>query len=91
KAEEVLKEALPEKFHPAVPEVSVYLVESVGNSTRIDYGTGHELSFIMFLTCLFKIGALTKEDSIATVNKIFQRYLSLCRTTTNDIQDGTRR
>ena len=26
--------------HPAVPEIAVYLVESVGNSTRIDYGTG---------------------------------------------------
>lgn len=70
-----MRTALPEEFHPAVPEVTVYLVESVGNSTRIDYGTGHELSFIMFLTCIFKIGALTQEDSLATVTKLFHRYV----------------
>ncbi|XP_071529591.1 serine/threonine-protein phosphatase 2A activator-like [Panulirus ornatus] len=78
-SEQVVKEALPEEFHAAVPEIAVYLVESVGNSTRIDYGTGHELSFIMFLTCIFKIGALKQEDSIAVVTKIFNRYLSLSR------------
>ncbi|XP_076032279.1 serine/threonine-protein phosphatase 2A activator-like isoform X2 [Oratosquilla oratoria] len=76
---EALKQVLPEKYHPAVPEVSVYLIESVGNSTRIDYGTGHELAFIMFLTCLFKIGALKQEDSVATVTKIFYSYLDLAR------------
>lgn len=56
--EELLKEALPEKFHKAVPEISVYVTESVGNSTRIDYGSGHELSFVVFIYCLFRIGAL---------------------------------
>ena len=42
-AEELVKEALEEKYHPAVPEVTTYLVESVGNQTRIDYGTGNHL------------------------------------------------
>ncbi|XP_047495071.1 serine/threonine-protein phosphatase 2A activator-like [Penaeus chinensis] len=79
KGEEVLRAALPEEFHSAVPEISVYLVESVGNSTRIDYGTGHELAFLMFLTCIFKIGALKQEDSVAAVTKIFRRYLELAR------------
>lgn len=74
KGEEVVREALPEEYHPAVPEISVYLVESVGNSTRIDYGTGHELAFIMFLVCIFKIGALKQEDSTAAVIKLFSRY-----------------
>ncbi|XP_064104121.1 serine/threonine-protein phosphatase 2A activator-like [Macrobrachium nipponense] len=77
--EELVKKMLPEKYHSAVPEVAVYLVESVGNSTRIDYGTGHELAFVMFLTCIFKIGALVQSDSIATVNKVFNRYLELAR------------
>lgn len=77
--EQVVKEALPEDFHAAVPEITIYLLESVGNSTRIDYGTGHELSFILFLTCIFKIGALKQEDSIAVVTKIFMRYLTLSR------------
>lgn len=39
-AESLLREALEEKFHPAIQEISLYLVQSVGNSTRIDYGTG---------------------------------------------------
>ena len=41
--ESLLSTALDEKFHPAIKEISVYLVESVGNSTRIDYGTGSHL------------------------------------------------
>ncbi|KAG0715513.1 Serine/threonine-protein phosphatase 2A activator [Chionoecetes opilio] len=77
--EKILKEALPEEFHPAVPEVGIYLMESFGNSTRIDYGTGHELSFIMCLGCIFKIGALKQEDSTAVVTQIFSRYIALCR------------
>ncbi|XP_045131475.1 serine/threonine-protein phosphatase 2A activator-like isoform X1 [Portunus trituberculatus] len=77
--ERILRESLPEEFHPAVAEIAVYLMESFGNSTRIDYGTGHELSFIMFLCCIFKIGALKQEDSAAVVTQIFNRYLSLCR------------
>lgn len=31
---------IPEERKGAVPEVAVYLKEAVGNSTRIDYGTG---------------------------------------------------
>ncbi len=38
------KSALDEKFHKAVPEVNAYLLESFGNATRIDYGTGEILS-----------------------------------------------
>ncbi|KAL5108842.1 Serine/threonine-protein phosphatase 2A activator [Taenia crassiceps] len=35
-------------------EIITYLTESIGNPVRIDYGTGHELSFIAFLLSLFK-------------------------------------
>lgn len=31
---------LPDELGAAAPEVAVYLKEAVGNSTRIDYGTG---------------------------------------------------
>lgn len=47
-AENLLNEVFEEKFHKAVPEISVYLVEGVGNSTRIDYGTGAWLSFLLY-------------------------------------------
>ncbi|XP_063233666.1 serine/threonine-protein phosphatase 2A activator isoform X2 [Bacillus rossius redtenbacheri] len=75
----LLQEALPREFHRAVPEVMVYLVESFGNQTRIDYGTGHELAFLMFLCCLFKVGAFTASDQAAIVCKVFHRYLRLVR------------
>ncbi|KAI5736588.1 hypothetical protein M8J76_005008 [Diaphorina citri] len=74
-----LQKALPEKFHAAIPEISVYLKESFGNSTRIDYGTGHEMAFCMFLLCLFRIGAFSMDDRVAVVNRIFVRYLDLVR------------
>ncbi|XP_026685688.1 serine/threonine-protein phosphatase 2A activator-like [Diaphorina citri] len=74
-----LQKALPEKFHAAIPEISVYLKESFGNSTRIDYGTGHEMAFCMFLLCLFRIGAFSMNDRVAVVNRIFVRYLDLVR------------
>jgi len=64
-APKLLSEALPEKYLKAVPELVPYLTESVGNKTRIDYGSGHELAFIMLLYCFFRIGALdcnSKDD-----------------------------
>ncbi|KAM3177061.1 hypothetical protein ACTXT7_005267 [Hymenolepis weldensis] len=44
-------------------EIVKYLTESVGNSFRIDYGTGHELSFIAFIISLFKIGYLKQPET----------------------------
>lgn len=75
----LLQESLDEKLHLAIPEIQVYLVESFGNATRIDYGTGHEMAFIMFLCCLYKIGALQSEDNVATVFLIFNKYLNIVR------------
>lgn len=76
---QLLKEALPEQFHPALIEVSAYFIESFGNATRIDYGTGHELAFIMFLCALYKINALTEQDNLHTGLKIFNSYLQFVR------------
>ncbi|KND88588.1 Serine/threonine-protein phosphatase 2A activator 1 [Tolypocladium ophioglossoides CBS 100239] len=36
-------------------EVASYLLGSFGSSQRLDYGTGHELSFIAFVGCLWKL------------------------------------
>lgn len=37
-------------------ELRPYLEDSFGNKQRIDYGTGHELNFIIFLLGLYKLG-----------------------------------
>ncbi|XP_078044651.1 serine/threonine-protein phosphatase 2A activator [Augochlora pura] len=74
-----LHKVLPKELHRAVPEIIQYLNESFGNPTRIDYGTGHEMAFLMFLCCMFKIGAFKQDDKVAVVVKIFNRYLELVR------------
>ncbi|XP_045471512.1 serine/threonine-protein phosphatase 2A activator-like [Harmonia axyridis] len=75
----LLQTALPERLYRSIPEIMIYLLEGFGNSTRIDYGTGHEISFVMFLCCLFKIGFFTDTDKPATGCKIFSKYLDICR------------
>ncbi|XP_020281988.1 serine/threonine-protein phosphatase 2A activator-like [Pseudomyrmex gracilis] len=76
---EELKQVLPEELHRAIAEIVEYLYESFGNPTRIDYGTGHEMAFLMFLCCMFKIGAFKEDDKVAVVTKVFNRYLELVR------------
>lgn len=44
------------KDEAAKDEVSKYFLGSWGSAQRLDYGTGHELSFLAFLGCLWKLG-----------------------------------
>ncbi|GJC77807.1 serine/threonine-protein phosphatase 2A activator 2 [Colletotrichum liriopes] len=60
-------------------EVAVYLEHSFGNRMRIDYGSGHELNFVMWLLCLYQLRIITKDDFRPLVLKIFERYLKLMR------------
>ncbi|XP_016408974.1 serine/threonine-protein phosphatase 2A activator isoform X2 [Sinocyclocheilus rhinocerous] len=78
-AEALVTAILPSERHDAAPEIAVYLKESVGNSTRIDYGTGHEAAFAAFLCCLCKVGALRMEDQLAIIFKVFDKYLQVMR------------
>ncbi|XP_055331758.1 serine/threonine-protein phosphatase 2A activator-like [Paramacrobiotus metropolitanus] len=76
---ELLCGILPESSRDATVELQPYLLDSFGNSTRIDYGTGHEANFIMFLLCLWKLGVFQKTDATALVTSVFKKYLELCR------------
>ena len=70
---------LPKNCKEAVIELKAYLHDSFGNSTRIDYGTGHEACFVLFLCCLYKLRVFTEQDHLAIVNKIFKKYLDVSR------------
>nr|XP_022323585.1 serine/threonine-protein phosphatase 2A activator-like isoform X1 [Crassostrea virginica] len=78
-AEALVSEAIGDEFQACIPEISTYLVESIGNDTRIDYGSGHELAFAAFLCCLFKVEALSSEDAVAAALRVFERYLEFVR------------
>lgn len=63
----------------AIPEISTYFLQSFGNRTRIDYGSGHELNFILWLLCLYQLRIVTPSDFRPLVLKVFTRYLELMR------------
>lgn len=62
-----------------IPEVSTYLTHSFGSYSRIDYGSGHELNFLMWLLCLERLSLLDRDDFPALGLYIFPAYLSLLR------------
>lgn len=43
-------------------ELTPYLMGGFGSAQRLDYGTGHELSFLAFLACIWKLGGFTDES-----------------------------
>ena len=82
-----MKEAAPELVYnivgdvlgEATIELLPYFLDSFGNRTRIDYGTGHETAFVCFIYCLFCLGVLKEDDCKATVIMVFRAYLALMR------------
>ncbi|KAI9803087.1 MAG: Serine/threonine-protein phosphatase 2A activator 2 [Piccolia ochrophora] len=64
----------------AVDELSTYFLQSFGNRTRIDYGSGHELNFMVWLLCHYQLSLISAVDLPSVVLRIFTRYLSLMRT-----------
>ena len=67
------------KDESAIKEASTYLANSFGNGSRIDYGSGHELNFTLWLLCLRQL-SLVKDDVFAPlVLMVFPRYLRLMR------------
>lgn len=53
-------------------ELKAYLLGSFGSALRLDYGTGHELSFLAFLACLSKIDAFAPGEERAIVVGVVQ-------------------
>jgi serine/threonine-protein phosphatase 2A activator len=56
----VLDFETPEGGLSVLDELTPYLLGGFGSPQRLDYGTGHELSFLAFLGCIWKLGGFTK-------------------------------
>jgi serine/threonine-protein phosphatase 2A activator len=60
-------------------EIKPYLFECFGNSKRIDYGTGHELNFILVLMILTTVGFINKNEYELAVKVVIKEYLQVCK------------
>ncbi|KAJ9535099.1 hypothetical protein OSB04_un001823 [Centaurea solstitialis] len=78
-ADSLTMQFLPAEMSSATVELSPYFTDSFGNSSRIDYGTGHETNFAAWLYCLARLGIITEEDYQAVVVRVFVKYLELMR------------
>ena len=62
-----------------IDELNGYLLGSFGDYTRIDYGTGHELTFICFILILVELRIFRRNDYNSIILKIFNKYIELMR------------
>ena len=79
RAEQIHREELVIDDEDAIAEVCVYLCNSFGSEERLDYGSGHEMNFMMWLLCLRQMGLLTEKDFQPLVLDIYFQYLQLMR------------
>lgn len=68
-----------ERSNSLIDELRSYLLGSFGSPQRLDYGTGHELSFLAFLGCLWKLDFFQDGEERAIVMGLVQPYLVLIR------------
>lgn len=76
----LLRDLLPERARASLVELVPYFTGSFGSSQRLDFGTGHELSFIAFICCLFQLGILdtaSREDARGVGLLVFPAYLRI--------------
>lgn len=60
-------------------ELQYYLSNAFGSSLRLDYGSGHELSFVAFVGGLLQKGLITQETPSSEVLAVFAKYYDLVR------------
>ncbi|RUS15235.1 hypothetical protein BC938DRAFT_477045 [Jimgerdemannia flammicorona] len=71
RADALQRAIFPPSRQAAIAELIPYLVGGFGNATRIDYGSGHELSFAAWLCALELLGVVEARDRQALVLRVF--------------------
>ena len=83
RSRELLSECLGFGLEAAFEELEGYLLGSFGSPQRLDYGSGHELSFIAFLGCLWKLNFFSPAEpgveERGIVLELVEPYLDLIR------------
>lgn len=72
----LLELALPVEF---ITDLKPYLDDSYGDRSRVDYGTGHELNFMIFLFCINQTKPFHKEVLPQLVHQVFYDYIFTMR------------
>eukprot|EP00190_Bangiopsis_sp_CCMP1999_P000162 CAMPEP_0198728538 /NCGR_PEP_ID=MMETSP1475-20131203/9919_1 /TAXON_ID= ORGANISM="Unidentified sp., Strain CCMP1999" /NCGR_SAMPLE_ID=MMETSP1475 /ASSEMBLY_ACC=CAM_ASM_001111 /LENGTH=297 /DNA_ID=CAMNT_0044490937 /DNA_START=197 /DNA_END=1087 /DNA_ORIENTATION=- len=78
-AASLMKNCLPSGKENLAEEFATYLETAFGNETRIDYGSGHEATFIVLMYCFAEVGAFTEDDLDLVVLRVFRKYLEVTR------------
>ncbi|KAG8894963.1 Serine/threonine-protein phosphatase 2A activator 1, partial [Tulasnella sp. 403] len=75
----LLQSLLPSELHAAIPLVEPYFVISFGSFQRLDYGSGHEVAFGLFLCALtlLRFYQPTPEEERTLVLVVFVKYLEV--------------
>jgi len=77
---QTLHSHLVTEYHkPIEAELLHHFKTSFGSFGRLDYGTGHELSFLAYLSILHLTRILTTKDLLLTGLVVYQKYFNLCR------------
>jgi serine/threonine-protein phosphatase 2A activator len=76
---ELMHGVLSAELRGASVETAPYFLDSFGNQTRIDYGTGHECAFVAWMCCFEQLGLVNAQDYEALVLRVFVAYLALMR------------
>ncbi|KAF9554569.1 Phosphotyrosyl phosphatase activator [Agrocybe pediades] len=80
KSDDILSDFLGPEYVQVLPYIKPYFLSSFGSFTRMDYGTGHETSFALFLLCLTLVRFFHPhaEEERELVFTVFLQYLRLC-------------
>jgi hypothetical protein len=68
--DDLLHIMLGDAFAAVAPLVKPYLLQSFGSFVRLDYGTGHEAAFVLFLLCLALVRFFPLESLAASSSAV---------------------